>query len=141
MRTPAAREHIREGVRRFEALVGFPPKWFRPPYGSQNLRTYLAARGSGMKVVGWSADCADWTDQPAPVLAELALSRLRPGGILLAHDALAADPQEVLAVSAVDRRMLVDLILQGMKERGYSGVSMSTLLRGRRAHHTAWFRP
>jgi peptidoglycan/xylan/chitin deacetylase (PgdA/CDA1 family) len=47
---------LHEGRRRLEAVVARPVRFFRPPYGSQSLRTYLAARRAGLEVVVWTAD-------------------------------------------------------------------------------------
>ncbi len=136
-----ARKHIRSGVERFAAIAGTPPVWFRPPYGSQSFSTFFAARSCGMEVVAWSSDCADWTNRPEQTIAAEALESLHAGGILLLHDTLAAGPNEVLPAITMDRPLMTELILQGMRARGLASVSMDGLLSGRRAHRTAWFRP
>ena len=136
-----ARAHIRRGVERFVAAVGVAPKWFRPPYGSQSLATFIATRACGMEIIAWSADCADWTDRPEADIAAQAVGSAKAGGILLLHDTLAADPEETVPAVSLDRAVLTDLILRGLKERGLAGVSVEGLLSGRRAHRTAWFRP
>jgi peptidoglycan/xylan/chitin deacetylase (PgdA/CDA1 family) len=136
-----AHEHIQSGVDRFVAAVGRAPTWFRPPYGSQSVRTFFAARRCGMHVVAWSADCADWMDRPEETIAEQAITSIKPGGILLLHDTLAADPEVQLPDVNIDRERLTALILERFKKRGLSGVSLEGLLSGRRAHRTAWFRP
>jgi len=133
--------HIATGIRRLAAVTGQEPRWFRPPYGSQGLRSYVAARRRGIDVVVWTADCEDWVQRPEERIAQQAIEAARPGAVLLLHDSLAADPDEPLDNPTLDRPKIADLVLAGLDERGYRAVSMSELLQGRQAHRTAWFRP
>lgn len=135
------RAHIADAARRLAAVTGRRPRWFRPPYGAQSLRTFVAARRCGLDVVVWTADCDDWSERPEEEIARQALAAVRPGAVLLLHDALAADPEEPAPAPALDRAKIADLVLTGMRERGYECVSVSELLTGRPAHRTAWFRP
>jgi peptidoglycan/xylan/chitin deacetylase (PgdA/CDA1 family) len=133
--------HIADGARRLAALTGQGPRWFRPPYGSQSLRSYVAARRCGMDVVVWSADCSDWEQRPEQEIADQATAAARPGAIVLLHDALAADPEVPAPDPRLDRPGIVHLVLSGLKERGLRAVSLEVLLASGRAHRTAWFRP
>lgn len=133
--------HIANGFRRLTAISGREPRWFRPPYGSQDLRSYVAARRSGMDVVVWSADCEDWVQRPVEEIAQQAVDAAQPGGVLLLHDAIASDARERTLVPALDRPAIAERVLMGLAERGYRALSVSALLDGRRAHRTAWFRP
>jgi peptidoglycan/xylan/chitin deacetylase (PgdA/CDA1 family) len=133
--------HIREGAARLGNITGQSPRFFRPPYGSQNVRTFLAARRAGMEVVVWSADCDDWSKHPEAVIAKRASDAASPGGVLLLHDTLANDPLVSIVDPNLDRRMLVDLVIQGLGSRGYRSISLSELLRCGKPHRTLWFRP
>lgn len=135
------RAHIGDAAKRLAALTGQAPRWFRPPYGSQSLWSYVAARRCGMRVVVWSADCQDWTQQPEQLIAQRAVETLVPGAVLLLHDSLAADPEVPAPNPNLDRARIVDLVLTGIDARQLQGVSVSELLTGRRPHLTAWFRP
>lgn len=137
----ALRKHIGDAARRLAVLTGRPTRWFRPPYGAQDLRSFIAARRSGLDVVVWSADCADWEQHPESEIARRAVAGAAAGGVLLLHDALAADPELPAREPTLDRPRIVDLVLAGLHERSLRAVSMSELLSGRRAHRTAWFRP
>jgi peptidoglycan/xylan/chitin deacetylase (PgdA/CDA1 family) len=141
MERRAVAEHIESGLGRLTAVSGRKPRWFRPPYGSQSLRSYVAARRCGMDVVVWSADCEDWVQRPEEEIARQAVDAARPGGVLLVHDATAADTNERVFVPVLDRPAIAERILKGLAERGYRVLSMSALLDGRRAHRTLWFRP
>lgn len=133
--------HVADAAARLSALTGRRPRWFRPPYGSQSLASFVAARRCGLEVVVWSADCEDWTERPEEDIAREALEATGPGAVLLLHDALAADPEEPTPAPALDRPKIADLVLSGLARRGYRALSLSELLEGRRPHRTAWFRP
>ena len=134
--------HIANGLRRLTAISGRKPRWFRPPYGAQDLRSYFAARRSGLDVVVWSVDCEDWVQRPEEEIAQQAIDAAQPGCVLLLHDATAAETRERRTlVPRLDRSAIADRVLTGLAERGYKALSVSALLDGRRAHRTAWFRP
>lgn len=132
---------IATAVRRLTVLTGESPRYFRPPYGSQDLRSYIAARRCGMNVVVWSADCEDWEQHPESVIARRAIEAASPGGVLLLHDSLAADPESPGSDPVLDREKIADLVVAGLRARGLRAVSVSELLAGRPLHRTAWFRP
>ncbi|MBC6462772.1 polysaccharide deacetylase family protein [Actinomadura sp. HBU206391] len=69
------------------AVTGVRPTWYRPPYGVLSAETLIAARGSRLRPVLWTAWGRDWTESatPASVLAALAPG-LRGGATLLLHD-------------------------------------------------------
>ena len=133
--------HIAKAKCRLAALTGQEPRWFRPPYGSQDLRSFVAARRCGMHVVVWSADCEDWEQHGEEQIARRAVEAARPGAVLLLHDTLAADPDEARSDPVLDRPKITELVLVGLGERGLRPVSVSELLQGRKPHRTAWFRP
>jgi peptidoglycan/xylan/chitin deacetylase (PgdA/CDA1 family) len=137
---------LRDARRRLEAVVDRPVRLFRPAYGAQSLRTYLAARRTGLRVVVWSADAEDWVDQEACEVADRALSRVTTGGVLLLHDAwheagAEATGEEAAGAPGFDRGEVVDRLLGGLQEAGFRAMSVAALTDGRRSHRTAWFRP
>lgn len=80
---PVVVQEIRRAKGRLEALTGTPVRWFRPAYGVQTVRSFMVARTSGLEVVMWSADLADWEPVPEPA----------PDGRAVPGEALApADP-------------------------------------------------
>lgn len=65
---------------------------FRAPHGFRGPATAAAARRAGYRMAGWTTGVFD-SDQPgADVIAERAIRALRPGTILLLHDADGWDP-------------------------------------------------
>ncbi len=139
--TAAVSAHIAEGRRRLERCTGDRIRYFRPPYGSQSLRTFGAARRHGLDVVVWTADAEDWIDHAPAQIAELALDRIEAGGVLLLHDGFESDPAAPLPEPTFDRAEALDRILTGLAGRSLAAVSVSRLLAAGRPHRTAWFRP
>lgn len=65
---------------------GVAPKYFRPPMGLSNPRVFRAARGLGLKVIGWTTRGLDTKlTEPQKIVARIA-RRLKPGAIILLHD-------------------------------------------------------
>ena len=135
--------HLAEGKRRLERCTGSPVRLFRPPFGSQSPRTFVAARRCRLDVVVWTADADDWIDHEPAEVADLALDRLRPGGILLLHDGFAGDSRtpSLLPEPRFDRVAAVDQLLAGLHERELRALSVRGLLAEGRTERTAWFRP
>ena len=80
-----------------EALAPHGLPLFRPPYGELGLAGRLDVLGLGHRLVCWDSLAEDWSGDPAGVLADRVLRRVRPGSIVLFHDTLAT------AVAAADR--------------------------------------
>jgi peptidoglycan/xylan/chitin deacetylase (PgdA/CDA1 family) len=134
----AVRAHVAQGKHRLERCTGQSVRYFRPPYGSQSPRTFAAARRCGLEVVVWTSDADDWIDHDASHVAQLALERVRPGGVALLHDGFASDPGAALPEPQFDRAQALDDFLAGSDLHARS---VSDLLAAGRARRTAWFRP
>jgi peptidoglycan/xylan/chitin deacetylase (PgdA/CDA1 family) len=133
--------HIHEGVTRLSALTGQPVRFFRPPFGAQSLSSFWVVRREGMESVVWSADCDDWSQHPEGVIAERAISAASPGAVLLLHDVLAESPFDPAHPPTLDRRRVVELVVDGLASQGFRSVSLANLLRLGDVHRTLWFRP
>lgn len=95
-----AREEVRRAQHVIADACGDPPKLFRPPYGRQRGAMLKEAARLGMHTVLWTRSAIDWG-----MLAEIdsighRLSRVKPGDILLCHDAplVKNQPDMTLAV-------------------------------------------
>lgn len=97
-------ECAREEVRRAQDVIadacGEAPRLFRPPYGRQRAVMLEEAAALDMQTVLWTRSAIDWG-----VMAEIdsighRLSRVKPGDILLCHDApmVKNQPDMTLAV-------------------------------------------
>lgn len=135
-------ERTRAARLELEDLAGRPVRWFRPPYGSQTPRTWLAVRRAGLTPVVWGGTTWDWKDVPTPRRLEMAMSALAPGQIVLAHDALNGGMVGAGAPGTfeLDRGAFVRELLAEYAARGYSAVSLAdALARGARLRRWAWF--
>lgn len=86
--TLSAAERRRELRACARALAPYGLRLFRPPWGCQSLASRLDALLLGYRVIGWNVSVADWnTDDPDEIAGRLR-TRLKPGAIVLLHDAL-----------------------------------------------------
>ena len=142
---PAAevRRDLAEARARLEDLTGQPVRWFRPPFGAQNVATYVAARRAGLAPVVWTAEGEDWVDQAPATVADRVVTRLRPGGIVLLHDGLAGDPRSPASPDPLRavRHEVVRRTLGRLADLELRPVTVGELLAAGRPHRTAWFRP
>ena len=110
---------------------GARPRWFRPPAGLLSPRVAAAAAKAGLDLVGWSATARDGTTRAT---VEGSLSRLlrglRPGAILVLHDAAERDDREPIAPAVLAR------LLSEMKARSLRSVTLDELLLGATARGT-----
>ncbi|MGC4044666.1 MAG: polysaccharide deacetylase family protein [Armatimonas sp.] len=118
--TPAQvqRELCRTSVVIHQA-TGVRPLFYRPPGGNFNSHVADAAASLGMAGAYWTVDGFKFESYPstAEKLADFVLNRLKPGAVILLHN---APPITVEAIP---------LIVAGLKARGYSAVTMSELMK------------
>lgn len=132
---------VRTGRERLEAVTGRPTRWFRPPYGSQSLRTYLSIRRQGLEVVVWGPTAEDWRDGSATEVADRALRGISSGAVLLMHDGFEVPALDPTPPPTFDRGDVARALVDGLERRGFSGTSVGDLVDGARPWRTAWFRP
>jgi peptidoglycan-N-acetylglucosamine deacetylase len=69
-----------------EKSTGVAPKFFRPPFGLSNPRTFRAARHLDLQVIGWTIRSLDTIiARPEKILARITRG-LHPGAVILLHD-------------------------------------------------------
>jgi peptidoglycan-N-acetylglucosamine deacetylase len=107
--------------RRIHAATGFEPCLFRPPYGLVDGTVAAAALRNKLEMVLWTINAGDDHHDPAAALQAHAVHRARPGSIILMHDG-GHHPQTPKALPG---------IIDGLRARGFSFVTVSTLLGGR----------
>lgn len=114
-------------------LSGAPVRWFRPPWGIVDSGTRERLRLHGVGTMLWSANGADWSSDNPQRIANAAIRGLRPGVVLLLHDAVgdllsplnmrrSDDPGHRDATVAA-----TDLILRAANERGLQTISLDLL--------------
>jgi len=120
------------------ALAPYESKLFRPPYGHQSLASRLDALRLGYRVVTWSGHCIDWRDHDAAWLAGRLREKLRPGAVILLHDALftmhdpAFESREPMLAA-------LDTVL-GELAGSYRFVTVPELLEYGRARRKNWYK-
>ena len=107
VRLPAA-DVAREVADGHAALGELAAPLVRPPYGHHDLRVARAARRLGLTCVMWSAHAVDWRPQDAADLARRIDAALRPGAIVMLHEALHThapgdEPDRTALLTALDR--------------------------------------
>lgn len=114
---------LRQAKADVEAVSGTRVSLFRPPFGAQNRRTYLATRRAGLRPVGWSVNSVDYLAlSPAMVMNELR-DRLRPGEIILLHDGdgdrLSAEvsPKFIDLKLRINSEIVIEMARQGLRSR------------------------
>jgi peptidoglycan/xylan/chitin deacetylase (PgdA/CDA1 family) len=136
----AKREHIKLGKDRLETMLKERVRFFRPPYGWQDVRSFLAARSVGLEVVGWSADGRDWRDLSPTDIVDRALSGLDQGVILLLHDRCEPFPGSIRAKAEyLDRAAVVDQVLAGAEDCGVRFVALGVLVDEGQPNRLPWF--
>jgi peptidoglycan-N-acetylglucosamine deacetylase len=88
----SSRERRRQVRACADALTPHGSRLFRSPGGHQTPRSVLDIRSLGFDVIGWNIDPRDYADRSADELAEHVLQELRPGSIILLHDAIFHQP-------------------------------------------------
>jgi peptidoglycan/xylan/chitin deacetylase (PgdA/CDA1 family) len=70
------------------AGLGIRPLRWRPPGGISTRWTTEVAERSGLTLTGWSADPQDWCSDPAAIMLARLDAWLRPGSVVVMHDAI-----------------------------------------------------
>jgi len=112
-----------------------PPRLFRAPHGFRNPYVVRVARRLGYRVVGWTKGVFDTARPGADVIAERSRKALRPGAILLLHDADGnGDGDRSQTADALPQ------ILRDVEEAGLRTVTVSELARLAPERRTSWKR-
>jgi peptidoglycan/xylan/chitin deacetylase (PgdA/CDA1 family) len=102
-----------------QEATGTAPRWYRPPIGLSNPRTFHAAHGLGLIVVGWTTGGLDTVLKEPEKIVRRILKRLRPGAIILLHDGNI--PADRLVAT-------VKLLLDSLRQLDYEVVRLDRLL-------------
>ncbi len=115
-----------------QALKPFGQRLFRPPYGAQSLASCLDAFRFGYKVILWNVEAKDWLPQDPEQMADRLVRGIRPGSIVLLHDAIYKSQQPVPQYNREPMLAGLNLFLERMG-RSFRFVTVPELLHhGRR---------
>lgn len=98
------------------AVTGITPTLFRPPYGEYDDHVISAVRSMGMEPIQWDVDSLDWKEIPADQITERVTSRVKPGSIVLFHNAALHTPEALPG------------IIEGLLKEGYAFEPVSKLI-------------
>ena len=95
---------VTDQLNRTEAVIG-KTRCVRPPYGdtSPTVAGIIAARGE--RQILWDVDPKDWSRPGADVIVDRVMSQVRPGSIVLMHDAGGDRSQSVAALRIILDRL------------------------------------
>lgn len=101
---------------KIENLTGVRPTLFRCPYGEYNDTVIKTVNGMGMIPVQWDVDSLDWKELSADDICSRVLNNVKPGSIVLFHNAAKNTPE---ALPAIIESLIAD---------GYTIVPVSQIL-------------
>jgi peptidoglycan/xylan/chitin deacetylase (PgdA/CDA1 family) len=105
--------------------IGAPPRFYRPPHGLLSRAAWGTATALGMRPTLWTASARDWQAGATPDdVTRRVLAAARPGAIVLLHDA-GGPPGRARARVTIQA---MPGILAGLRERGLTPVTLSTLV-------------
>lgn len=98
------------------AVTGVTPTLFRCPYGEYDDHVINAVNSMGMTAVQWNIDSLDWKGLSAGEIQNRVLKDIKPGSIVLFHNAAENTPQALPG------------IIENLLAQGYSIVPVSKIL-------------
>lgn len=111
-----AREEITQAKDVVIQATGRTPILMRPPFGEFSAGVLNILRSTGDAVIMWNVDTEDWKNKSVSETTRRALDASRSGSIILMHD---VHPTSIQSVPG---------IIHGLRDRGFSLVSIPTLL-------------
>ncbi|MFC4775540.1 polysaccharide deacetylase family protein [Paenibacillus sp. GCM10023252] len=104
------------------SLVGYHPRFIRPPYGEVLPSQVAWAKLSGYVIVNWDVDSVDWRSLSSSLVLRNIRKTLQPGSIILQHAGGGSSQDLTGTVKA-----LPELIVM-LRKSGYELVTLSELL-------------
>lgn len=107
-----ARREVRDGAAAIADILGYGPRFFRPPHGCLRRCMIEEARALGQAVVLWSLSAVDWGVLGTAAGVAARLDAVQDGDIVLMHDGrgLINRPWQTASVLPV--------FLDGLRQRG-----------------------
>jgi len=110
------KEEVNKCDEKIKAITGVKPTLFRAPYGDYNNAVVQAMRETGHFTIQWDVDSLDWKDLSATEIASRVTSKVKPGSIVLFHNAALHTPEAL------------PIIIETLQQDGYKIVPISELI-------------
>jgi peptidoglycan/xylan/chitin deacetylase (PgdA/CDA1 family) len=111
-----------------QALAPYGQRLFRPPYGAQSLASRLDAFWLRYRVITWNLEAKDWREHTPDRMADQLVQGIRPGSIVLLHDAIYRSQQPVPQYNREPMLAAVALFLERLNGR-FHFITIPELLR------------
>lgn len=109
---------VTEAKQVYKELLGYEPKFIRPPYGAHDEKI---EKNAGVPLITWSVDSLDWKYMEHDSILRYGQMFLKDGGIILMHD---------IHQTTVDA---VSDLIDVLRGNGYEFVTVSELIKMRGA--------
>lgn len=124
-----------------EELAGARVTYFRPPFGAQSRRTYLAARRAAVTPTGWSLNSADYSATSAAAVVDGLRAAIAPGALVLLHDGDGDRPPGPLAEASISAKLeIFEALASLLAELGLRSRTLGALVRRNGAVARRWVR-
>lgn len=110
-----------------EKIIGYKPRFIRPPYGEINEEQLKWAKQQGYKIVNWNVDSLDWKALDKEKVKYNVLSAVGPGSIVLQHAGGGVGSNLTGTIEALPD------IIRILRNRGYRFVTIPELLHEEKA--------
>lgn len=114
--TEKMKEEVSKCDEKIQKITGVKPILFRAPYGDYDNKVVQAMRETGHYTIQWDVDSLDWKNLSPSEISERVLKRVKPGSIVLFHNAALHTPEAL------------PQILEALQKDGYSIVPVSQLI-------------
>ncbi len=114
--TEKMKEEVQSCDQKIEKITGIKPNLFRAPYGDYNNAVVGAMRDTGHFTIQWDVDSLDWKDLTATEITDRVLKKVKPGSIILFHNAAKHTPEALPS------------IIESLQKDGYKIVPVSQLI-------------
>jgi peptidoglycan-N-acetylglucosamine deacetylase len=101
---------------KIQKVTGVRPILFRPPFGDYNNTLVEALEASKHYCIQWDVDSLDWRSIPASQITKNVLKKVKPGSIILFHNAAKHTPEALPG------------IIDSLQRQGYKIVPISQLI-------------
>jgi len=123
-------KELRDAEKIIRDVTGVTTRYFRPPKAWLTDPEKIQLQEMGYKVVLWSLNSKDWVTFDDKYMIKYILHYVRPGDIILFHDS-----GGTFSTEGGDRHetvLAISRVIERLKERGYSFVTVSQLVNDER---------